>query len=461
MNLLRPARIVPWVGRESSKSRRRRALSEDPGSLDSDPMEQSRPDAEQSRPDVAPARPGSPTQSGSLQSGPIRAVELLRLIQHGLFASVVLVAFVKGLQGSNAVATSAASAALVLWYLTGLRLERTRRTVPIAAAWLAVLTALCIGAIFVSADFAWVSFAVFVLFASVLPSRVAYGAIVVLAVCVGAVLAWHWPTDRHWAAQFVGPLMGAAAAAGLVSVYRMAARESRERQVLIDELLRTQDDLARAHLDAGARRERERVAAEIHDTLAQSFASTMFLGRQALRELDSEDSASARQTLGEIVRTGSLGLEDARRLVRGLPPHELNDNGLADALGVLVVDDSESVQLRVDGEPRALPQPIETALLRVAQEALSNAREHSCADRIVITLTYGADEVGLDVVDDGRGFAITASKPGRDGSRGFGTTVMAKRIGDIGGTFTIESSQGAGTAVSAIVPLDDSSEADT
>ncbi|MCB1256772.1 MAG: sensor histidine kinase [Microthrixaceae bacterium] len=390
-----------------------------------------------------------------------QAVRLLRSTQHGLFAAVVAVGFVKGLQGSNPVATSLVTVALAGWYVVGLYLERNRRSIPVAIAWLVVLTGLCVGALFVSADFAWVSFALFVLYASVLPSRIAYVSIAALAICVGAVLALHWPSDRHWAAQFIGPLMGAAAAAGLVSVYRTAAAESRERQLLIDELLATQDSLARANLDAGVRSERERVAAEIHDTLAQGFASVVMVSRQGLKATESGDTDLVRTRLSDLERIGAAGLDDARRLVRNLAPSELDAHGLVDAIGALADQVTRrfpaatcEVSVRVDGEPRALADDVETALLRVAQEGVTNALKHSDAARVVVTLTYDDDHVHLDVVDDGSGFAVDQIQPGSRSRGGFGLGVMKRRIGSLGGSLTVESSPGGGTAVSASVPVE-------
>lgn len=386
-----------------------------------------------------------------------QAVKMLRLTQHGLFAAVLLVGLFKGLQGSSPVATTLVALILGAWYLLGLYLERNRRSMAVAIAWLAILSLLFISALVVSADFAWVSFALFVLYASVLPPRWAYLTITVLALATGAVLVLRWPSDRHWAAQFIGPVLGAAAAAGLVSVYRTAAAESRERQRLIDELLATQDSLARANLDAGVRSERERVAAEIHDTLAQGFASVVMLSRQARKAAGAGDYDALAQRLADLERTGVTGLDDARRLVRNLPPQELHAHGLAEAIRILVARSSEehtgtAAVLRVDGTPRVLSHDVETALLRVAQEGVTNALKHSGARHIVVTLTYGADEVSLDVVDDGRGFDPTVLAPGSRARGGFGLGVMERRVRTLGGTFSLESAPGEGAAVAATVP---------
>ena len=209
--------------------------------------------------------------------------------------------------------------ALLGWYWAGSEAARRWRR-PSLRTWLVALSGLCLAAVWVSADFAWVSFAVFVTFATTLAPAPAVAAIVTMAAGTGAILVGRWPDGGHWAAQIVGPLVGAAAAGALVGVGRVAAAETAERQRLLDELLATRDDLARANLAAGAREERERLTGEIHDTLAQGFTSVVMAARRARRALDVEDASATAAEVDHIEELGRTGIDAARRLMGAMAP---------------------------------------------------------------------------------------------------------------------------------------------
>ncbi|USX56088.1 sensor histidine kinase [Lentzea sp. HUAS12] len=186
-------------------------------------------------------------------------------------------------------------------------------------------------------------------------------------------------------------------------------------------------DRARLLHEAGVLEERQRLAREIHDTLAQGFSSINLL----LSLGETEKAAEvARDNLGE-----------ARRFVRDLAPIH---GTLVDALHRLVP------HVEVDGEPYPLTVQTEVALLRVAQGAVANAAEHAAASRVAITLSYLGDAVTLDVVDDGRGFDPAAVQAA-DG-RGYGLASIRGRISELGGTVSVESAPGEGTAVAVTVP---------
>lgn len=186
-------------------------------------------------------------------------------------------------------------------------------------------------------------------------------------------------------------------------------------------------DRARLLHEAGVLEERQRLAREIHDTLAQGFSSI-----NLLLELGETDRAAsvARENLAE-----------ARRFVRDLTPIR---GTLVEALHRLCP------HVEVDGEPYPLTVQTEVALLRVAQGAVANAAEHASASRVAITLSYLGDAVTLDVVDDGRGFdpsAVVAVE-----GRGYGLASIRGRIAELGGTVFVESAPGEGTAVAVTVP---------
>ncbi|MFI0357278.1 sensor histidine kinase [Actinomadura sp. 9N407] len=184
--------------------------------------------------------------------------------------------------------------------------------------------------------------------------------------------------------------------------------------------------------EAGVNDERRRLAAEIHDTIAQGLAGVITQLQAA------EDSAHVRRAT-ELARES---LREARRSVQDLAPSHLEHDSLPDALKKVVGD---RAQLTITGTAEPLHDEIEAAVLRIAQEALANATRHAGAGRIGVTLSYMDDEVTLDIRDDGRGF----SRP----TRGFGLTGMRERAERVAGTLEIESEPGQGTAVSARVPL--------
>ncbi|MFE0422956.1 sensor histidine kinase, partial [Streptomyces sp. NPDC058953] len=203
--------------------------------------------------------------------------------------------------------------------------------------------------------------------------------------------------------------------------------------------------------------QRQRLSMEIHDTLAQSLSSQQMLLQAAERTWDS-DPAAARGHIRTAESIADRSLTEARRFVHDLAPADLAaGGGLAQALRVLAgreTSDALRVRLLIDGAP-ALPLPdrAQSALLRIAQGALANVREHADASVATITLTHLDDQVVLDVADDGRGFPPSAAEA-PPGVRGHGIAAMRARVGQLGGRLTIESAPGEGTVVSAAIPLE-------
>jgi signal transduction histidine kinase len=382
--------------------------------------------------------------------GQNRSLRMLRVVQHVLFTAMVVLGVVRsGLDDGATAGELVAATVLLGWYwvewIAPMPWPR-----PSPRLWLAVLSGSCLVAIWVSADFAWVAFALFVVIATTLPPRPAGVAIVTVAAGTGAILVGRWPAGGHWAAQIVGPLVGAAAAGALVGVGRVAATETAERQRLLDELVATRDDLARAHLEAGARAERERLTAEIHDTLAQGFTSVVLAARRARHAAAAQDVDVTVADIDHIEDLGRAGVDASRRLMSSLAPAELEDRTLSAALALLgdpaPSAGSPVVQVRVDGDNHGLSTDVEVAVLRIAQEALANARRHAKAERVVITLTYQPSTVSLDIVDDGVGFDPASRR------RGFGLTGMRRRADQLGGTLDVDSEVGQGSTVNATIP---------
>ncbi|GAA0648187.1 sensor histidine kinase [Kutzneria viridogrisea] len=195
--------------------------------------------------------------------------------------------------------------------------------------------------------------------------------------------------------------------------------------------------------EAGVLDERQRMAQEIHDTLAQGLAGIV-------TQLQAEDQTGDRAHLATAARLARQSLTEARRSVRALRPEPLEGTRLPEAVGALAADWSRTegvpAQLHTDGEPWPVPAEVEVALYRVAQEALTNIAKHARASRAGLTLSYLEDQVVLDVRDDGVGFS------GQPHGDGFGLTVMRQRLDGVGGRLSVESEPGVGTAISASVP---------
>lgn len=225
-------------------------------------------------------------------------------------------------------------------------------------------------------------------------------------------------------------------------------QQSRERRELIAQLEATRAELAEVSREAGVMAERERMAGEIHDTLAQGFTSILML-LQAADAYVGRDPEAARRQVGLAARTARENLAEARALVAALPPAPLGGSSLDEAVERLAERLREELGVTADytltGEPRRLTAGAEVVLLRVAQESLSNVRKHAKADRVEVGLAYAAESVRLEVRDDGVGFTPGAS-------HGFGLHGMRERVGQVGGTLDVRSEPGAGTAVVVEVP---------
>jgi signal transduction histidine kinase len=204
--------------------------------------------------------------------------------------------------------------------------------------------------------------------------------------------------------------------------------------------------------EAGVLDERARMARELHDTLAQGITgivTQLEAARQAYPE-------PGHRHLDAALRLARHSLSEARRSVHALRPEPLLGArlpaaiaGVADRWSAL---SGIAAQVTTTGTVHPMTHPdVEVALLRTAQEALANVASHARATKVVVTLSYMADVVALDVRDDGVGFDPGEPPAHRDGG-GFGLTAMRQRVRGLAGTLEIESEPGRGTAVSACLP---------
>ncbi len=229
--------------------------------------------------------------------------------------------------------------------------------------------------------------------------------------------------------------------------------QSIERAELLASLAATRAELAEVEREEAVRVERERMAQEIHDTLAQGFTSIVLHTRAALGRLADDDPATP--TLRLVEGVASEHLAEARRLVDAGPRDTLGSQSLVDALRRVAEAEPPRAHLHVDGEIAGLGGAVDVALLRVGQEAVANARKHADATRIDVTVARSGHHVLLDVVDDGRGFDLDADPSLIAGSvGGHGLPGMRRRVEELGGTFVIDSEPGTGTSISVALPVE-------
>jgi signal transduction histidine kinase len=225
--------------------------------------------------------------------------------------------------------------------------------------------------------------------------------------------------------------------------------QSRERAQLIQRLETAQAELAEVSRQAGTLAERQRLAGEIHDTLAQGLTSIVMLLQAADTEVG-PDPGEARRHVGLATQTAREGLAEARAMVAALTPAHLDPGHLHEALGRLTdrigAELGIGARFEVCGEARPLSATAEVVLLRASQEALANVRKHARARDVCVALSYGENAVRLDVRDDGAGF-----DPERVNG-GYGLRGMRSRIVQVGGSLLVRAQPGEGTLLSVEVP---------
>jgi signal transduction histidine kinase len=377
----------------------------------------------------------------------------LHLLVVGLLALVAVRALAAG--GPHATAVTTVAAATGVAYAVGPLLAIVHRSRAAAAAWLTATTVLWLALLVLTADAVWLAFPLFFLYLHLLPLGAGLAAVGTATGAAVAGFAWH--QGGLGAGSVLGPVLGAAVAVATVLGYQSLFRESERRRQLIDELTAARVDLARAEHTAGVLAERERLAREIHDTLAQGLTSIQLLLRAAERALP-QDAAGARSHVEHARRTAVDNLAEARRFVRALTPPGLGAGSLPAALHRLCTTTAASsglaVQCHVSGQPVELATAQEVALLRIAQSALANTVQHAGATRAELTLSYMDTQVALDLVDDGCGFdPEDPDEQHRTDHGGFGLPAMRARARSVGGTVSVESRPGHGTALAAALPL--------
>ena len=410
--------------------------------------------------------PGAPpaTSVDRVTSAPASAAELppesagvravfaqLQVALHTLVAALVALTLVSAHRDTSGVPDPPAVAAAVgftVVYVAGTVWARRRpTTAAVRVGWLVAVLALWACLVVRVPEAAYLAFPLFFLVQFLLGVWAGTAAVVALAAVAVVALGLH---HGFTPAGVIGPTVGALVALGLGAGVRALHRESQARREVIAELVATRSALATREREVGREAERARLAGEIHDTVAQGLASIGMLLHAAERTAPSSPAVAqirlAREVAGE-------NLTETRRLIAALRPAPLDGVSLAGALRRVAGRcraENPGLGVSVDGRLTAEP-PAELAavLVRVGQEALTNAVRHGAPQRITLTLAGSPAAVVLEVADDGRGFDVAAPRI----AASFGLDGMARRVSDLGGRLDVDSEPGSGTVVRAVLPV--------
>jgi signal transduction histidine kinase len=196
--------------------------------------------------------------------------------------------------------------------------------------------------------------------------------------------------------------------------------------------------------------ERNRLARDIHDSLAQGFTGVIIQLGAARKAFAQASVADAHQHIESAEETARESLGEARRSIKALRPNALERGNLAIVLSDLIrkmtAETGVQTEFAAVGEPAALDPQVEETLLRVHQEILTNALRHSGATLVSTKLVFGPDDIRLEVRDNGRGFDSTAPHDG------YGLVGIRERIALMNGRITIETAPACGTRYDIVLP---------
>lgn len=349
-----------------------------------------------------------------------------------------------------------AGAALAAWLFSGLIVANISTQSRATRIWFVVGCVVWLGAVVVSPDFVWLGFLMWLLCGHLLPLGPALiTALGILTVIITAPLMHHGTTS---VANIVGPAVGGVFAFGISRGYLELLREAERREATLEALERAraetenlQDELALSQRRSGELAERERIARDIHDTVAQSLSSMQLFAHAAAGTTKDPDNKRGFEQLATLA---SEGLTDVRRIIAELSPAELDDGALAEALNRMLQRLSSQTgieyALEVDSTLPTLAPTTEVTLLRAAQSILANVRTHARASHVTVNLIDEGDIVRLDVIDDGIGFNPAGL---RAGPASYGLKFLRNRLRELGGDLAVESAIAEGTACSVHLPI--------
>jgi signal transduction histidine kinase len=409
------------------------------------------------------AAPATPAAPGTGEAAPIPAaadgnvwdssMSRWDIMYAVVFLAVLAAVAVSAGSGIRTAVAVTAITAMAPWYLLVGRPQMrssdphvTRR----AVLYLTVVVGLFIIAVLLAPNAWFLSIALLPQCYEVLPVRRALIPALVMT-AGGAASVGYWNHSRAGVETAIALFVAIAAFSTAFGGYiGRIITQSDERANLIAQLEATRAELAEVSRQAGVMAERQRLAGEIHDTLAQGFSSILMLVQAAEAQLELSPE-TARSQLSLAAQTARENLAEARAVVGGLSSAQLQAGTLEDALRRIThragAELGIGASFSIDGTGRRLPAATEVVLLRAGQEALANVRKHAAAHSVAVCLRYAADCVRLEVTDDGAGF-----EPAQVNG-GYGLSGMRVRVDEAGGTVAVRSAPAQGTSVQVEVPI--------
>lgn len=434
--------------------------------------------------DTAPASifkqvAGALTGTGEINTSLV--VRLMNWAQHLLAAALIIVAIFRQNSANLAIQAGEVEAGFVyvplkLMLITGACLMLYQLvSIPLAkrphprqaSTWLIGYTLLWIGALWISPEFIWFAFLLWLLAGHLLKFSwgLSISAVILLAAALAPILHHGTPSTP----MIAGPTLGGVFTFTISRAYLQMLQYANEREELIKQLTATQkeinilqDDLAFAQRQAGAVEERLRISRDLHDTVAQSLSSMKLLSRA---EAESTENPAVKQKFRQFEQLSAEGITDLRRIIEKLAPQELENSALPTALSSMLKRLAEDfkaqgrildTRLDFDSSIPKLSKELEMALLRSAQSALANIRLHSQATQVVVSVIDSGDTLRMDIIDNGIGFdPFKQEHPAnlKTNSTSFGLRFIRSRMQELGGGLEIESSSGNGTALSIYAPI--------
>jgi len=202
--------------------------------------------------------------------------------------------------------------------------------------------------------------------------------------------------------------------------------------------------------------ERQRISADLHDSVAQWLVAASYQVQSCSQSLSGDGNDSVRSELADMENTITKSVKELRRVVIGLRPPALNELGLPHALRKILEElkaDGIECKYRAMGTPLRLPSIVEIAVYRVVQEALNNIRKHADASKVSLRLQFQEDELMIEIHDDGQGFDLSQTLDSAVSVGRMGLLGMKKRAEMLGGNLKVKTSEGTGTTITLDLPF--------
>lgn len=365
-------------------------------------------------------------------------------------AIVAPILILSELDGLDRMLVAASAALLVIAYFGFGRRLRQRSSTPLAVVFV-ILVTISIGVGVTAAPFMAMlqTLAYPLVWVSVKTRRggVLGSVAIGFGVFVGFVAHGGFTIESFWEGILSGGLAVVFATA-LGLWISSIAEYGQERARLVTELTAAQSQVEALSRDRGAAEERERIARDIHDTLAQTLAGLVLLSERAGRQARDGRTDAATETIATIEQTAREALAESRALVARMAAVPADD-ALAAAIERLAARFRAEVGLAIDVEVAAgvvLDREQQVVLLRCLQEALANVRKHARATVVSVTVAPDGDGMRMTVRDDGVGFDPSAARTG------FGLDGISDRATLAGGDVEVESAPGRGATLTILLP---------